>query len=219
IELRRLQVRSNRVSAPSTAAGAGMFIRSSSGVQTLLIEGAEFARNIGPISPIAAQLGIEGNSGTLRLRSVALFDGIDASGLRVDVDGSAQVVSANLTSAGNDRDGIRHEANSGSTQALQNSLSWGNGQSDLITDNFGGGFQLFLNSTSNPGVIDAASGDYRLANDSLSIDACSPTPIAGLGTIDAQGGTRAVNGIVDCGAYEWSAEDEDGIFRSGFEAP
>lgn len=221
VTLTRLQVRNNRIQGATQTGGAGLYVGAGAGTHGLIIEGAEFIRNRSQGITGAGQVEIVATDGTFRLRSIALLDGIDASGLRIDADGDAQVVSTNLTAAGNDVDGIRHEAVSSADQALQNSLSWANGAVDLVTTNSGSGsFELFVNSEGmDPGTIDPGNGDYRLETGSSAIDACSGQTVAGVGQLDAEAGPRVVNAVVDCGAYEWSADNEDAVFNSGFESP
>lgn len=120
--------------------------------------------------------------------------------------------------AHNDGGGLRHEGSSSATQAVQNLLSWGNSGIDLVATNAGsGGFQSTFNLVGqDPGVVNAAVGDYRLAEGSAQINAGWPSPIAGLGTIDAADGARVIGGAVDLGAYE---HFPDGLFANGFEQP
>ncbi|MBN2704500.1 MAG: hypothetical protein JXR23_09845 [Pontiellaceae bacterium] len=56
--------------------------------------------------------------------------------------------------------------------------------------------------------MDAANGDYRLAEGSPCIDAGSNAYV--VGSLDLAGLPRIVGGVVDMGAYEYYNEDEDG---------
>lgn len=217
VELYRLAARGNLVDSVASPAGAGLYVQSATGTQQFLLEGAQFANNAAQGNTgFAAQLSVQAQGGTYRLRSIALVDGAASGGFRASVDGSAQVVAAHLTVAGNDGEGYRQSGNSSATQALQNSLLWGNGQADLSVANAGtGGFQSTFNAVgADPGVVDAATGNYRLAAGSVHINAAWPQPIAGLGTIDAAGAARVSDVQPDRGAYEFQ---DPRLFASGFE--
>lgn len=217
VELYRIGVRGNLVDSVASPGGAGLYVQSANGTQQFLLEGAQFADNAAQGNTgFAAQLAVQAQGGTYRLRSIALVDGAASGGFRGSVDGSAQVIAAHLTVAGNDGEGYRQSGNSSATQALQNSLLWANGQSDLSVANAGaGGFQSTFNAVgADPGVVDAAAGNYRLAEGSTHIDAAWPNPIVGLGTIDAAGAARVSNVQPDRGAYEFQ---NPRLFANGFE--
>lgn len=222
VEFTRLNVRNNRVDSDTAAVGAGMSIlgAASTSGPFVTIEGAEFLRNRSDgTAPGAAQLELETSDGNFTLRSIAAVDGINATGLRIDATASAQVLVTNTTAAGNDIDGIRHEDGSSDTQAQYNAIAFGNGGADFVFGNDGNGASLSAGNltATDPGVINAAAGNYRLATGSSAIDTCFPSPVGGLGTLDADFGARIVNGLVDCGAYEWSVDNEDRVFADGFE--
>ena len=217
VELFRLRVRNNLVDSVASPGGAGLYVESSAGSQQFLLEGAQFIGNAAQGNTgFAAQLALQALGGTYRMRSVALVDGAAAGGFRGSVDGSAQVIATHFTVAGNDGEGYRQSGNSSATQALQNALLWDNGQVDLSVANAGaGGFQSTFNAVGvDPGVVDAAAGNYRLAAGSPHIDAGWPQPIAGLGQIDADGSARVRNVQPDRGAFEFQSPR---LFGDGFE--
>ena len=223
VEFVRLTVRSNRVESNSASLGAGMHVRGSASLSGpfVEVEAAEFERNRRDGSAAgAAQLQLDAPDGNFTLRSVAALDGINVSGLRIDATAAAQFLTNNTTAAGNDADGIRHEDGSSNTQTQYNAIAFGNGGADLVVGDDGNGSVLTFGNLSgaDPGVVDAANGNYRLASGSSAIDSCISSPAGGLGTLDADFGDRVVNGFVDCGAYEWSADNEDVVFGDGFEA-
>ena len=220
-EFVRLSVSNNRVESNTSAAGAGMHLLSSASVSGpfVTLEAAEFIRNRRDGSAVGvAQLQIEPADGNLTLRSVAVLDGINSSGLRIDAVATAQVLVNNTTAAGNDGDGIRHEDGSSLLQTQYNAIAFGNGGADLVIGDDGNGeVRAFDNRSGvDPGFIDPTNGNYRLATGSSAIDSCINVPIGGIGNLDADFGDRTV-GSVDCGAYEWSADNEDAIFDNGFE--
>ena len=55
----------------------------------------------------------------------------------------------------------------------------------------------------DPGFVDVANGDYRLASGSPCIDAGANSFVQG--STDLAGNPRLVNGMVDIGCYEWAA--------------
>lgn len=62
--------------------------------------------------------------------------------------------------------------------------------------------------------VNAAAGNFQLANNSVAIDAGSfPAPVP-IGSGDAAGMTRIVGGAIDIGAFEFGA---DRVFINGFE--
>jgi len=222
VEFTRLTVRNNRIESDASAAGAGMHLQGSSTTSGpfVRLEGADFARNIlDGSAPSAAQLEIEPLSGSFRLRSVAAVDGVGSSGVRIDARGSAQVFGVNITAAGNDLDGILQEDGTSNTLSQANVIAFANGGADLVLGDDGDGSVLSVTNLTgvDPGVIDAVGGNYRLQTGSSAIDSCSPSPLGGIGTLDADFGARVVNGQIDCGAYEWSADLEDTLFSDSFE--
>lgn len=221
-ELSQLRVRNNRVESNTSAAGAGLHLVGSPSISGpfVTLEAAEFFRNRRDGSAAGvAQLQVEPAAGNVTLRSVAVLDGINSSGLRIDAVASAQVFANNTTAAGNDGDGIRHEDGSSQTQTQYNAIAFGNGGADLVVGDDGNGTVLaFANSSGvDPGFIEPANGNYRLATGSSAIDSCVNAPVGGIGNLDADFGARAVGTTVDCGAYEWSADNEDAVFNDGFE--
>lgn len=213
---RRLLVRGNLSSGALASGGAGMQVTSDGATQQLLVEGAQLVGNTDDSGlGQAAQLQVGAETGTLRLRSIAAVDGIGVAGVRIATNGEAQLIATNLTVAGNALDGYRHEAASSATQVLENSLAFGNGGADLATSNSVGGFSTFLNQVSDPGVVDAAGGNYRLsAVATTAINQAWSAPVAGLGAIDADGRPRVVDVVPDLGAFEFLPV---AIFGNGFE--
>ena len=68
------------------------------------------------------------------------------------------------------------------------------------------------NLSVDPNFIDAVGGDFRLAGDSLLLDAGADAPHDGLGATDVAGLPRVAGAHVDIGAFE-----SDRIFGDGFE--
>lgn len=218
----RVRARSNRIESNTASLGAGIHVLTSPSLSGPFItfEGVEARGNRRDGSAAgAAQVEVQASAGNLTFRSVAAVDGVNASGVRIDATVDAQVFGVNITAAGNDVDGIRHEDGSSDTQAQFNAVAFGNGAAQFVLGNDGnGGVQSAGNLLTDPGVIDAVNGDYRLATGSSAIDNCFNNPLGGIGTTDADFGARAIGPTVDCGAYEWSADNEDALFNDSFES-
>ena len=219
VDLKRLEIIGSSIFDGNSAQGSGLFASSMGGQQQFSIEGAEFIRNNRFNGPPASQIEVQASSGNHLLRSIVVVDGNSADGFVLEATGDAQILASNLTASANLGVGIRHESNSSAVQSIENSIAWNNQGGDLVASNVGtGALQLTQNSTSDPGVINAEINDYRLLANSSAIDNCMLDTIAGLGTFDANGGARLVNGQVDCGAYEWSGDEEDVLFKDAFES-
>jgi hypothetical protein len=219
VELRRLTVNNNAVDSDSSNVGAGLHLLTSPSISGpfVSVEGALFRRNRRNGSAAgAAQLEVNTSSGNVTLRSVAAVDGIDVSGLRVDAVSSAQAFVINTTAVNNDVDGIRHEDGSSNTQTQYNGIAFGNGAAQFVFGDDGNGNNLdFFNIVgTNPGFVDFAGGNYRLADGSSAIDSCLNSPVGGIGLIDADFGPRVVGSTVDCGAFEWTL---DQVFGDRFQ--
>jgi hypothetical protein len=70
------------------------------------------------------------------------------------------------------------------------------------------------NQSVDPGFIDFAQDNFRLAVGSLLVDAGIDDPSGGLASFDLDGGARVVGTHVDIGAYE---SDPDIVFQNGFD--
>lgn len=68
----------------------------------------------------------------------------------------------------------------------------------------------------DPGFVDAASGNYRLAADSPLIDAGTDTPAGGAAGFDLDGAARILGAHIDIGAFELAPATE-AIFADGFD--
>ena len=72
----------------------------------------------------------------------------------------------------------------------------------------------------DPRFVDAAHGNYRLADDSPLIDAGTDAPAGGAAESDLDGVARLQGAHLDIGAYELGAPvSADAIFADGFDAP
>lgn len=71
--------------------------------------------------------------------------------------------------------------------------------------------------TGDPGFVDFAAGDYRLAATSARIDAGVDAPLGGLGAHDAAGRPRRAGTRVDIGAIESDVMLPTQVFVDGFE--
>ena len=133
-------------------------------------------------------------------------------------DGSPVMHLTNLTVADNERDGIQVSkgGSTGGSLNLSNVIATGNatfsgsetslsGAITEATNRFGG----------DAGFVDAAGGNYRLADGSPAINAGSNSPPGGLGPTDLDGNARVLGGTVDQGAYEATVSF---YFEDGYES-
>ncbi|AKS41534.1 hypothetical protein WM2015_1160 [Wenzhouxiangella marina] len=220
--LTRLSVRNNQVVSDAVSEGAGMRVinNPSASGPFVTIEGAEFRGNRRDGSATgASQLEVDAADGNVTLRSIAVVDGNNVSGLGIDAVSTAQVYAINTTAVNNDVDGIRHEDGSNNTQTQYNAVAFGNGVAQFVFGDDGNGNNLSAGNivAIDPGVIDFANGNYRLSTGSSAIDSCINAPVGGIGLIDADFEARVVGTTVDCGAYEWSA-DQDQLFSDRFQS-
>jgi hypothetical protein len=126
---------------------------------------------------------------------------------------SCSLVAGNLTVAGHPGSGLRL-AQSGCPLRVESSLLFGNGTSS------GSDLEVFFGSPEispetlagvDPLFVDAANGDFQLADGSPAIDA-GDASFASVGAFDAAHGARVIGLDVDLGALERPA-----LFAEGFE--
>ena len=102
---------------------------------------------------------------------------------------------------------VENHASSGgviSRTTLKNCIVYGNvfDSGELVCDTTGGAVTTMTScSTNNPGFVDFANGDYRLAAGSPCIDAGDNSCVTT--ATDLDGNARIANGTVDIGCYEY----------------
>jgi hypothetical protein len=139
----------------------------------------------------ALKLRESGDDGDVMLRNVTAVAGGQATGVRCEVeDGDVTLVNTLVRGGARDIDASKEDARCSASYssfraALSPGVSWGPG-----------------NQQAAPRFRDAASGDYRPAADSPTINA--GTADALLGALDPAGCPRALGGIPDIGAYEFA---------------
>ena len=157
---------------------------------------------------------IQASNATAAVVSDLLAGNGDAAGLFLAVSGAASsLLAGNLTVAGHPESGLRLSEPSG-TLRVENSIVFGNATaSGTNVQVFSGTPELSAETLVgvDPGFVDAAAGDYRLADDADAAEAGDPLADS-LGPFDAAHGPRRLDGEVDLGALERGA-----IFADGFE--
>ncbi len=103
---------------------------------------------------------------------------------------------------------------------LNNCIIYGNtcDSGEVVCDTSAGGTPTSMTScyTNNPGFVDAANGDYRLAAGSPCIDAGDNAYVTT--ATDLAGNTRIANGTVDIGCYEYGSSPVGASLADGLVA-
>lgn len=159
--------------------------------------------SIDPVPTVQVQV-TGSTAGVLQVRDSLIAGGVGSGGLRAGRDGSAIVHLTNNTLADND----------GVDLASQGGITIANTLAD--TTQLFAGLDTLQNNLFDvdPGYVDRAEGDYRLAPTSPAIGAGTLTPPGGLGTLDLDGNARVRGLGVDIGAYE---ANDLRLFADGFE--
>jgi len=150
------------------------------------------------------------NYGWVDVRDLLTTGGHTGAG--VSASGDTSVALTNLTVTDNATTGLYVSREDLTADlSFDNSILYGNGV-DLYVANLTPAASNNLVGV-NPGFVDPAAGNYRLAPGSPAENAGTNSPAAGLGTADCGGGVRVIDGVVDIGAFE----GVDLIFSDTFE--
>ncbi|GAB4200874.1 MAG: hypothetical protein Tsb002_37240 [Wenzhouxiangellaceae bacterium] len=159
----------------------------------------------------AAQLalGVFGGPGLLSDTLVAMGN---SRGVQLNANTNGVLHVTNLTVVDHPERGILGNRNDASSVLnVYNSIAVNNGTNIQLNAGSGSGSNITLN---NPALfVNAAAGDYQLAELSPAIDIGDATPPGGLGSTDLAGGPRVQGAGVDIGAFEFT----DVLFADGFE--
>jgi hypothetical protein len=193
-------------SANGWASGAQFKVR-----QSLLVERCQFVDNRAPFNDDVYQAVIYYGG---RITDSVVAKG-NANGILMGGGSGVNLITAtNLTVADSPGTGVTILVGTDSDTTLYNSILFGNSV-DLSVLPGEGTLDMGSNLIGiDPGFVDPAVGNYRLAIGSVAENAGTNTPPGGLGPFDCDGGPRVIDGTVDIGAFEGIAE----IFGDGFES-
>lgn len=213
-ELEDSEFRDNRILTPTLSDAAAAFYLDIEGFPTASIRRVRAAGGATDGARSLATLTVA--FPTTLLASDLLLAGGGGVGLEAtsSLSGAALVL-GNLTATGNAGTGLVLREQAPSSLRLENSIVFGNALSS--------GSEVDVAGTTpeispenligvDPGFVDAASGDFRLAAGSIAADA-GDSAFASVGPFDLAHGPRLVGPEVDLGAFE-----RGGTFADGFES-
>jgi len=203
--------RDNRIISYGVGNGSGGVIGDSSPLGgTTDIRANLWVDNQNLTAALASHVGVSAGADSAVSFTDSLIAGADGTGISVLAEDSATLRLTNITVADNGTYGVSFACYAAATCSLANSII--DGQSANV------GLTGTVTTVGNligttPPFVDRANRDYHLPGDAAAVDSGDPSPPGGLGSVDADGNPRVLNGAVDVGAYEWA-----GIFLDGFES-